>query len=77
MISPTLQEYETKVMTLPANDRAILAEHLIDSLDSLNDMENERIWIKEAERRYQDYKKGKISARSAAEAVRDARSIIK
>ena len=39
--------------------------------------ENERLWIDEAERRYQKYKNGNISARPAVDALRDARSFIR
>jgi hypothetical protein len=76
-MSPELQECEAQVMSLPINERAILADHLITSLDLLNDSENERLWIDEAERRYQEYKNGNISARSAANVLRDARLSIR
>ena len=32
----------------------------VASLDNLNDAENEGLWLEEAERRYQEYKKGNI-----------------
>ena len=76
-MSPELQECEAQIMRLPVNERATLAERLITSLDSLNDSENERLWIDEAERRYQKYKNGNISARPAVDALRDARSSIR
>jgi putative addiction module component (TIGR02574 family) len=76
-MSPELKEYEAKVLKLPVEDRAILAEHLIASLDSIEDSENEQLWVKEAERRYQQYKSGNISARPASDVIRDARNKIK
>lgn len=76
-MSPEPIEYESQVMKLPVEDRAHLAEHLIASLDNIDDSECERLWVEEAERRYQQYKKGKISARSAGDALRDARTAIK
>ena len=57
-------------------DSATLAQRLIASLDALDDAENERLWIEEAERRYQEYKKGNIQARAADDVLRDARSAI-
>ena len=76
-MSPDLKQCEVKVLKLPPKDRAILAEHLISSLDSLEASENEQLWIEEAERRYKGYRKGKIPARFAKEVLRDARSSIK
>jgi putative addiction module component (TIGR02574 family) len=76
-MSPDLKECEAQAMRLPPEDRAALAELLIASLDTLDDAENERLWLKESERRYQEYKRGNISARPAEDVLRDARSAIK
>jgi len=35
------------------------------------------LWLEEAERRYKGYRKGKISARSARDVLREARAAIK
>jgi len=76
-MSPELKECEAQILKLPIKDRALLAEHLIASLDAVDDSENERLWLDEAERRYQQYKNGDVSARPATEVLRDARSRIK
>ncbi len=76
-MSPDLKQCEAKALKLPPKDRAILAERLISSLDSLESSENEQLWIEEADRRYKGYRKGKIPARSAKEVLRDARSSIR
>ncbi|MCK4401903.1 addiction module protein, partial [bacterium] len=60
-MSANLKEFEAQALKLPLTDRALLAEHLIKSLDTVNDAENERLWVKEAERRYHEYKNGNIS----------------
>lgn len=65
---------ETAALMLPVAQRAALAERLIESLDSLDDPETERLWVEEAERRYQAYKQGCLSARDATEAIRDAQA---
>ena len=75
-MSPELKECEAQALMLQPQDRAALAEHLIASLDSLDDSENEQIWLEEADRRYQEYKKGNISARSAKAVLHDARLAI-
>jgi putative addiction module component (TIGR02574 family) len=76
-MSPDLKQCEAKALKLPPKDRAILAERLISSLDSLEASENEQLWIEEAERRYKGYRKGRIPARPAKEVLRDARSSIR
>ena len=72
-MSPDLKEFEAQALRLPANERAALAASLLASLDELDDTENERLWVKEAERRFQAYKQGLISARPAEEAIRAVR----
>jgi putative addiction module component (TIGR02574 family) len=73
---PDLKECETIALKLAAAERAVLAQHLITSLDTLDDAENEDLWLEEADRRYQAYKQGRISARPAEEAIRDTRARI-
>ena len=75
-MSPELKECVDQVLKLPVEDRALLAEQLIASLDSVDDSENERLWVEEAERRYQQFKNGNISARSTTDAINEARSKI-
>lgn len=65
---------EASALMLPVAERAALAERLIESLDTLDDAETERLWVEEAERRYQAYKQGRLSARSAAEAIQNAQA---
>ncbi len=76
-MSPELMECEVRALELPPAQRATLAEHLIASLDTLDDAQNEQLWLDEAERRYQEYKKGNISAHTAEEVLRNARAAIK
>ena len=75
-MSPDLKKCETQALKLTPQERATLAEHLIASLDAIDDAENERLWLEEADRRYQEYKKGNIQARPAAEVLNDARAAI-
>jgi putative addiction module component (TIGR02574 family) len=76
-MSPGLKVCEAHALKLAPKERAILAERLIKSLDSLEGSENEQLWLEEAERRYKGYRKGKISARSANDVLREARAVIK
>jgi putative addiction module component (TIGR02574 family) len=71
-MAPDLKECEASALMLPPSERAALAERLIESLDALDDSETERLWVEEAERRYHAYRQGRLPARPADEAVRDA-----
>ncbi len=68
------KEIEEEALRLPSHERAQLAERLISSLDELEDSEAERLWIEEAERRYQEYKQGKVKAKPAEMVFKEARS---
>jgi len=74
---PTLKQCETQALKLQHKERAILAEHLIASLDAFSESENENLWLAESEKRYKMFKKGKITARPAKNVLRDAYSAIK
>jgi hypothetical protein len=76
-MSLDLKECEAQALKLKPKERAALAMHLIASLDALNDSENERLWLEEAKRRYQEHKKGNIQSRSAEDVLKDARAAIK
>ena len=69
---PDIQEIEEDALKLSSHERALLAEHLISSLEDEEDAEAERLWIEEAERRYREYKEGKIKARPAAQVFKEA-----
>ncbi|HOF87809.1 MAG TPA: addiction module protein [Armatimonadota bacterium] len=73
-MSPDFKECEALAMHLSAHERATLAARLLASLDERDDTESERLWVDEAERRYQEYKQGRISARPANEALHNART---
>jgi hypothetical protein len=68
-----LKAFEEEALTLPVSQRAILAQHLLASLDDLGEQENERLWLEEAGRRYEAYKAGVMPARDAFEALADMR----
>ncbi len=69
---PNIQEIEEKALNLSSHERALLAEHLISSLEEKEDAEAERLWIEEAERRYREYKEGKVKAKAAAQVFKEA-----
>jgi putative addiction module component (TIGR02574 family) len=69
-----IKEIKEEVLRLPSHERAQLAEHLISSLDEEEDLEAEKLWIEEAERRYREYKEGKVKAKPSDLVFKEARS---
>ena len=61
------KDITAEALELPINARAELASRLLDSLDDLSEEENDQLWAQEAERRYADYKAGKIESVPAEE----------
>ncbi len=72
-MSPMLKECEEQAMKLSVKDRAALAHYLIASLDGFDSAENERLWVEEAEARYEAYQRGEIQSVDAEEAIREVR----
>lgn len=73
-MAKTLTEVEREALALTNQDRARLAQRLIETLDAGKDEDVEDIWLSEAERRYEAYRKGTIKAVTAEEAFAEARS---
>ncbi|MGR3292458.1 MAG: addiction module protein [Candidatus Scalindua sp.] len=71
-----VKEIIEEVLRLSSHDRAQLAENLIKSLDEQEDPEAEKLWVEEAERRYKEYKEGKLKAKSSDLVFKKARSKI-
>ncbi len=74
---PALQDIESLAMHLEQSERALLAEHLIASLDTDTDECAEQLWMKEAESRYISYEQGEVSSSPADEVLERARNSLK
>lgn len=72
-----VKEIEKEALRLSSHERALLVEHLIGSLEPDDDPDAERAWIEEAERRYQNYKTGKVKTIPAEQVFKDARLKLK
>ncbi len=57
-----LEELAEEALQLGAESRAALAKTLLDSLDELSPEEHQRLWVEEAESRYQALRAGEIIA---------------
>jgi hypothetical protein len=53
-----LEQITSEALQMSVEARAALAKRLLDSLDDLSPEENERVWVEEAARRYQQLKTG-------------------
>jgi putative addiction module component (TIGR02574 family) len=61
----TMSSYEEIIgaaLALPPGSRAMLAEHLLESLDAEDQDQIDAAWIEEAERRDQDIEDGVVKA---------------
>jgi hypothetical protein len=69
------EEVETEALKLSPQERARLAERLLESLESLSDEENAAIWAEEARRR--DAAWDQVASRTSADVLRHARANLK
>jgi putative addiction module component (TIGR02574 family) len=63
-LTPALTE---EILALPSEDRAYLAQRLLESLDAVPDPELDRLWAEEAERRVDASLAGKVKTTPADE----------
>jgi putative addiction module component (TIGR02574 family) len=54
------EEILSAALSLPPGERAMLADHLLSSLDGPNEKEIEVAWAEEAERRMREIDEGKV-----------------
>jgi len=75
-MSSSLREVEKDALQLSAEDRARLAVRLLSSLDEGTESpdEIEKLWIAEAERRFQGLRDGTVKGIPAAEVFAELRS---
>jgi putative addiction module component (TIGR02574 family) len=72
----SLVDLEKDVMRLPAEDRAHLAVRILSSLEKTAESpeEIEKLWIAEAERRFQELRDGVVQGIPAQEVFADLRA---
>jgi hypothetical protein len=68
----SIDELEAAALKLGPQARARLAGRLLDSLESLSEEENERLWLEEAERRNAAWDADGGTGRPAVDVFRDA-----
>lgn len=70
------QTIEQEALHLPVEDRALLAEKLLLSLDNLSKQEAEKLWAIEAQRRAAEINNGAVQLVSAEEVERRIQAIL-
>jgi putative addiction module component (TIGR02574 family) len=65
------------VLALPAGSRAMLAEHLLESLDDPGQQRRDAIWAEEAERRAAEIETGRVAALPGDEVMNELRARLK
>jgi putative addiction module component (TIGR02574 family) len=69
-------ELTNKVLSLSVEDRVIIAQRIWDSIESFVNVEIEKIWLDEAEKRWMEIEGGKVKCISADEVMQTARKIL-
>ena len=67
-----LHEVLASALSLTVDDRAALAEKLLESLDELGEEVAERLWASEAQRRLEEYRAGRAGAARAEDVAKKA-----
>ena len=73
----SINDIEAEALKLDPQARARLAKKLLESLETLSDEENERLWAEEADRRDATWDSAPGSGRPAGDVLRDARAKLK
>ena len=76
-MSSSYEELFEAVLALPAGSRAMLADHLLESLDDTDEKARDRILAQEAERRAAEIETGLVEALRGDEVMKDLRSRVK
>jgi putative addiction module component (TIGR02574 family) len=73
-MAQTLEQIEAELLQLPERARARLAQSLLSSLEDSDDTDADLLWAEEAERRYQEIRRGEVSTISSEDVFQEARS---
>lgn len=69
-----LEKCEQQAKQLSLEERAVLIRRLIEGLDEIDEQNLQRLWLREASRRFKEYKDGNISSRESSEVFHNARA---
>ena len=73
-MSSQFDDVEKQARSLSREEKAALARLLIDELDPVNEPGVDELWLEEARRRYDAYRRGEMQSISGDEAMARARN---
>jgi hypothetical protein len=76
-MSTHFDELERQAKLLPLKQKAELARILISELETSVDADVERLWVEEAQRRYDAYLRGELESSDGEDVMRRVRSRLK
>jgi len=72
----TVEQIADEALALPSEARALLADRLVESLDPAEDGYIRQLWMREAKRRVDEVRRGKVQAVPAEAAFAEVRRAI-
>ena len=69
----TLTDVTREALSLPVEERVVLAQRVCESLEHFATPDVEKAWMVEADRRWREIEEGKAQCLSADEVMRQAR----
>jgi putative addiction module component (TIGR02574 family) len=72
-----VEKLTEEILALPADERALLADRLVESLDPLTDDAVRGSWASEAARRRDEVRSGKVTAISGEAAAEQVRALLR
>ena len=76
-MSTDFEELQKQARALSPREKAALARILIEDLDASSDPDAERLWLEEAQRRYDAYRVGELPAYPGDEVMNRVRDRLK
>ena len=68
-MSMTVEQIAAEALTLPSEERALLADRLVESLDATENNRIDRLWATEAKRRRDEVRNGSVQTIPGEEAL--------
>ena len=69
----TLEQLAAEALTLPREERALLADRIVESLDAAEGTPVDRLWMDEAKRRRDEVRTGVVKTVEGEEALAQVR----
>ena len=73
----TVEQIVEEALALPSEARALLADRLVESLDPADDGYLRQLWVKEAQRRIEEVRSGRVIPIPGEAAFSQVRAAIK